>query len=90
MRFYSIHPGDSYSFVATNTVNDKASAGEITNVVKVVGDARIHRRRDFTFQKMRRLEITKEVTSSTFREIRQYTVTVKNNGLGWAADVVGR
>ncbi|CAH7341992.1 conserved hypothetical protein [Vibrio chagasii] len=85
---YSIHPGDSYSFVVTNTVNDKAK-GEITNVVKVEGDDGEHSADATYLPEDAQVEIIKEVDKAEYLpgEALQYTVTVKNNGLGWAEDV---
>ncbi|WP_086970295.1 DUF11 domain-containing protein [Vibrio coralliirubri] len=86
---YSIHPGDSYSFVVTNTVNDKAK-GEITNVVKVDSDDGEHSADATYIPEDAQVEITKDVDKAEYLpgEALQYTVTVKNNGLGWAEDVV--
>ncbi|MEZ9289870.1 DUF11 domain-containing protein [Vibrio lentus] len=86
---YSIHPGDSYSFVATNTVNDKAK-GEITNVVKVEGDDGQYTADATYIPEDAQIEITKEVDKPEYLpgDTLQYIVTVKNNGLGWAEDVV--
>ncbi len=85
---YSIHPGDSYSFVVTNTVNDKAK-GEITNVVKVDSDDGEHSAEATYIPEDAQVEITKDVDKAEYLpgEALQYTVTVKNNGLGWAEDV---
>lgn len=85
---YSIHPGDSYSFVVTNTVNDKVK-GEITNVVKVDSDDGEHSADATYIPEDAQVEITKDVDKAEYLpgEILQYTVTVKNNGLGWAEDV---
>ncbi len=86
---YSIHPGDSYSFVVTNTANDKAK-GEITNVVKVAGDDGEYTADATYIPEDAQVEITKDVDKAEYLpgETLQYTVTVKNNGLGWAEDVV--
>lgn len=85
---YSIHPGDSYSFVVTNTVNDKAK-GEITNVVTVEGDDGEYTADATYIPEDAQVEITKEVDKAEYLpgETLQYTVTVTNNGLGWAEDV---
>ncbi|CAK1741548.1 putative repeat protein (TIGR01451 family) [Vibrio crassostreae] len=85
---YSIHPGDSYSFVVTNTVNDKAK-GEITNVVKVASDDGEYTAEATYIPEDAQVEITKDVDKAEYLpgETLQYTVTVKNNGLGWAEDV---
>ncbi|WP_390904646.1 hypothetical protein [Vibrio jasicida] len=82
---YSIHPGDSYSFVVTNTVNDKAK-GNITNLVKVGTD---YTAEATYLPEDAQVTLAKEVDKLEYLpgDTLTYTVTVKNNGLGWAEAV---
>lgn len=86
---YSIHPGDSYSFVVSNTVNDKAK-GEITNIVNVDGDDGEYTAEATYLPEDAQIEITKDVDKVEYLpgDTLEYTVAVKNNGLGWAENVV--
>ncbi|HHB1595647.1 TPA: hypothetical protein ACN976_003818 [Vibrio campbellii] len=85
---YSIHPGDSYSFVVTNTVNDKAK-GNITNLVKVDSDGTDYTAEATYLPEDAQVTLTKEVDKLEYLpgDTLTYTVTVKNNGLGWAEAV---
>ncbi|WP_104041547.1 DUF11 domain-containing protein [Vibrio hyugaensis] len=85
---YSIHPGDSYSFVVTNTVNDRAK-GNITNVVKVDSDGTDYTAEATYLPEDAQVTLTKEVDKLEYLpgDTLTYTVTVKNNGLGWAEAV---
>ncbi|MFV8458193.1 hypothetical protein ACNO5M_24270, partial [Vibrio owensii] len=86
---YSIHPGDSYSFVLTNTVNERAT-GLVTNTVTVDSDGEEYFAQAIYRPEEAQLQITKSVDRSEYvpSEILQYTVTVTNSGLGWAEDVL--
>ncbi|WP_399426272.1 hypothetical protein [Vibrio campbellii] len=85
---YSIHPGDSYSFVVTNTVNDKAK-GNITNLVKVDSDGSYYTAEATYLPEDAQVTLAKEVDKLEYLpgDKLTYTVTVKNNGLGWAEAV---
>ncbi|WP_416236449.1 hypothetical protein [Vibrio sp. Sgm 5] len=85
---YSIHPGDSYSFVVTNTVNDKAK-GNITNLVKVDSDGTDYTAEATYLPEDAQVTLAKEVDKLEYLpgDTLTYTVTVKNNGLGWAEAV---
>ncbi|KIP76853.1 hypothetical protein SN10_03830 [Vibrio harveyi] len=85
---YSIHPGDSYSFVVTNTVNDKAK-GNITNIVKVDSDGTDYTAEATYLPEDAQVTLAKEVDKLEYLpgDTLTYTVTVKNNGLGWAEAV---
>ncbi|MEH0698342.1 DUF11 domain-containing protein [Vibrio owensii] len=85
---YSIHPGDSYSFVVTNTVNDKAK-GNITNLVKVNSDGTDYTAEATYLPEDAQVTLAKEVDKLEYLpgDTLTYTVTVKNNGLGWAEAV---
>nr|WP_156144394.1 DUF11 domain-containing protein [Vibrio jasicida] len=85
---YSIHPGDSYSFVVTNTVNDKAK-GNITNLVKVDSDGTDYTAEATYLPEDAQVTLAKEVDKLGYLpgDTLTYTVTVKNNGLGWAEAV---
>ncbi|YCO02348.1 hypothetical protein ACB087_01520 [Vibrio sp. VNB-15] len=85
---YSIHPGDSYSFVVTNTVNDKAK-GYITNVVNVDSDGTDYSAEATYLPEDAQVTLAKEVDKLEYLpgDTLTYTVTVKNNGLGWAESV---
>nr|WP_285377435.1 hypothetical protein [Vibrio sp. B172a] len=85
---YSIHPGDSYSFVVTNTVNDKAK-GNITNLVKVNSDGIDYTAEATYLPEDAQVTLAKEVDKLEYLpgDTLTYTVTVKNNGLGWAEAV---
>ncbi|MHA2875194.1 hypothetical protein ACXZ7R_02455 [Vibrio campbellii] len=85
---YSIHPGDSYSFVVTNTVNDKAK-GNITNLVKVDSDGSYYTAEATYLPEDAQVTLAKEVDKLEYLpgDTLTYTVTVKNNGLGWAEAV---
>ncbi|MHA2716909.1 hypothetical protein ACXZ7B_19730 [Vibrio owensii] len=85
---YSIHPGDSYSFVVTNTVNDKAK-GNITNLVKVDSDGTDYTAEATYLPEDAQVTLAKEVDKLEYLpgDTLAYTVTVKNNGLGWAEAV---
>lgn len=85
---YSIHPGDSYSFVVTNTVNDKAK-GNITNLVKVDSDGTDYTAEATYLPEDAQVTLAKEVDKLEYLpgDKLTYTVTVKNNGLGWAEAV---
>nr|WP_155487448.1 DUF11 domain-containing protein [Vibrio campbellii] len=85
---YSIHPGDSYSFVVTNTVNDKAK-GNITNLVKVDSDGSYYTAEATYLPEDAQVTLVKEVDKLEYLpgDKLTYTVTVKNNGLGWAEAV---
>ncbi|MFN1514008.1 hypothetical protein [Vibrio owensii] len=85
---YSIHPGDSYSFVVTNTVNDKAK-GNITNLVKVDSDGTDYAAEATYLPEDAQVTLAKEVDKLEYLpgDTLTYTVTVKNNGLGWAEAV---
>ncbi|AUW05726.1 hypothetical protein C1N51_18770 [Vibrio campbellii] len=85
---YSIHPGDSYSFVVTNTVNDKAK-GNITNLVKVDSDGSYYTAEATYLPEDAQVTLAKEVNKLEYLpgDTLTYTVTVKNNGLGWAEAV---
>lgn len=85
---YSIHPGDSYSFVVTNKVNKKAK-GEITNEVTVDSDG-VEYRAEATYRPAGTdIQITKDVDHVEYLpgESLQYTVSVSNNGGMWAEGV---
>ncbi|WP_155647778.1 DUF11 domain-containing protein [Vibrio sp. CUB2] len=85
---YSIHPGDSYSLVVTNTVNDKAK-GNITNLVKVDSDGTDYTAEATYLPEDAQVTLAKEVDKLEYLpgDTLTYTVTVKNNGLGWAEAV---
>ncbi|WP_409588446.1 hypothetical protein [Vibrio jasicida] len=85
---YSIHPGDSYSFVVTNTVNDKAKSN-ITNLVKVDSDGTDYTAEATYLPEDAQVTLAKEVDKLEYLpgDTLTYTVTVKNNGLGWAEAV---
>lgn len=85
---YSIHPGDSYSFVVTNTVNDRAK-GNITNLVKVDSDGTDYTAEATYLPEDAQITLAKEVDKLEYfpGDTLTYTVTVKNNGLGWAEAV---
>ncbi|HGY9597156.1 TPA: hypothetical protein ACOJPH_004870 [Vibrio campbellii] len=85
---YSIHPGDSYSFVVTNSVNDKAK-GNITNLVKVDSDGTDYTAEATYLPEDAQVTLAKEVDKLEYLpgDTLTYTVTVKNNGLGWAEAV---
>lgn len=85
---YSIHPGDSYSFVVTNTVNDKAK-GNITNLVNVDSDGTDYTAEATYLPEDAQVTLAKEVDKLEYLpgDTLTYTVTVKNNGLGWAEAV---
>lgn len=85
---YSIHPGDSYSFVVMNTVNDKAK-GNITNLVKVDSDGTDYTAEATYLPEDAQVTLAKEVDKLEYLpgDTLTYTVTVKNNGLGWAEAV---
>ncbi len=85
---YSIHPGDSYSFVVTNKVNKKAK-GEITNEVTVDSDG-VEYRAEATYRPADTdIQIAKDVDNVEYLpgERLQYTVNVSNEGGTWAEGV---